>query len=300
MSKVTDILKKEMEEKVSAYVCGYNGHNLKKDELNALKKSAKAGVDAFNQALEKETYRRWAIEGDPVKTAIRLRLIPGCQRVSYKVDDADVMSASYKDAAYKANLPMMHAVLGHEVFADKTWFTKLEKLAYIIANRVNAEMGNKASFSYAISDAAKEFSFPEGSNPACIDNMANALQSVFDSILFIDDGAGANIIKAGIIADLDGNKSCPAWTYIRECMTAEGEKDGQVLIRNTGKMSDLVAGAMHIALTNGDFATRSEDAFVFPEEEKKPEASEEASEAPEEKPMPKGKKTAGKKSSTKK
>lgn len=268
--------REEMEKAVTKYVSAYNGHAASQEELKALKKSATMKIDQFNLELSKDRYKEWNAAGDAVRTAIRERVIRDAQKVTYKVDkDTDTMTASYKDVDYDVNLPMMQVTIGADKFADENWFGRIEKLAFLLANRIAAEVGNKATFHYNISDVAKSFEFESGCDMKNIKSIAKALQIVFDSIL-----RDVPAIKAEVTKLEDGTPVCFAWTYIKESMTKRGVKRGTLEIGNTGIMTALIADAMHQLMTSADFGAVAGDAFAFPrsDEEIAEEPAEESAE----------------------
>lgn len=240
--------------KATSYAKAYNEGGKKKSELSALKKSAMAAMDTYNSVLAKDTYRRWNAEGDPVKTAIRSWTIPNSKKFQFKTDDDNYMTVVVKDAECRVNLPMMQVVLGKQIFAQPNWFDKAEKLAFIIATRLNEHISNSAVFKYEIAEASSEFSFPDSINPLSDDGVVYAIQEVFDSILYIDnpDNPGTNLIHTTLKMDADGNYYAKEWTVIRERMTKDGGKN-TVAICNTGRFTDLIVEAMNGILTNGDF-----------------------------------------------
>lgn len=234
----------EMQNAATNYVLAYNEHNRTKKELKAMKKLATEKVDSYNQELAKETYKSWAAEGNPVEIAIRTRFVPGCLRASFKTNDDDVMTLKFDHIEFLANLPMMMATLGAGVFADPDWFKKVEKLTWLIAARINKKLCDSAAFVYKIEDASKEFEFPEGVNPLTDDGVVHALQEIFDSILFVPDEDGQNKIHTTMKTDTDGSVYSPEWECIRESMTKAGYIN-EVLICNTGKMTEFIANAMY-------------------------------------------------------
>ena len=250
MTKALEILFKEMEAKGSEYVAAYNAGGKKKSELTALKKAATAACDRYNQEFSKETYRIWAREGDPVKTAIRNPSIKGAKKLRFRTDDDNVMTLLTDTVEYDVNLPMMQATIGSAVFHDPRWFRKAGTLAKIVANTVNEHLGGSAIFRYGDGEL-DDFSF-DGIDPHTDEGVILALQQVFDAIIFLDDGNGDNIIKADIKVDSNGKKYASAWAYIREAMTKKTGR-GVIDVCNDGGFSDLVLDAMHIVLTRGDF-----------------------------------------------
>lgn len=253
-SKLLETLQADYEAKVNAYVSSYNGHKATRKELKELKKLSGAAIDKYNLALCDEQYRAWDAEGDAVKTAIRLRKVPNCVKVSFKVnDDTDVMSAIYSSIGIKANLPAMQKVIGAEKFHDPKWFSMVGKLAWLCAGRLNMELGDNRNFNYEIDDATRAFEFPNGVKPYDDAGVIAALQQVFDAILMVPGKDGKNIIDAATEYHENGAVFNRALTMIRESMTHQGNEVGTVAIGGTGKMSELVADAMHILLTSGSF-----------------------------------------------
>lgn len=269
--------REEMEKAVTKYVSAYNGHAASQEELKALKKSADTKVAQYNMELSKDRYKEWAAAGDAVRTAIRERVIRDAQKVVYKTDtETDTKTASYKNVDYDVNLPMMQATIGADKFADANWFSRIEKLAYLLANRIAAEVGNKTTFRYNVSEMASAFEFESGCNMKDINSIAKALQVVFDSI--VND---VPAIKAEVTKLDDGTPVCYAWTYIKESMTKRGIQRGTLEISNTGTMTALVADAMHQLMTSADFGAVAGDEFSFPKSDEEIVA-EESTESEEE------------------
>lgn len=258
--KRVNYAREEMEKAVTKYVSAYNGHAASQEELKALKKSADTKVTQYNMELSKDRYKEWAAAGDAVRTAIRERVIRDAQKVVYKTDnETDTKTASYKNVDYDVNLPMMQATIGADKFADANWFSRIEKLAYLLANRIAAEVGNKTTFRYNVSEMASAFEFESGCNMKDIKSIAKALQVVFDSIV-----SDVPTIKAEVTKLDDGTPVCYAWTYIKESMTKRGIQRGTLEIGNTGLMTALIADAMHQLMTSADFGAVAGDEFSFP------------------------------------
>lgn len=259
MTKMETMLN-EVTNKAAAYAKAYNDGGKKKSELKALRKAATGELDRYNLELSRETYRQWAVEGAPVYTAIRTRVIPGAKKLQFKTDDEDYMTVIIaENTEYEVNLPMMQATIGADAFSDPKWFNKAERLAFLIATHLNEHMGNAASFQYAINKASAEFSFPEGIDPLTDDGVVYALQCVFDAILFIDDstGTGKNLIHTTLQQDNRGEYYAKEWQVIRESMTRAAGVN-KVEICNTGKFTSYILNAMHGILTNGSFGLIAE------------------------------------------
>lgn len=267
MTTTVEKLLDEATAKGVEYAKLYNSKTAGKKSLKAAKTGAMEAMDAFNSALAKATYRAWAKEGDPIRTAVRTLFIPGTKRFKFKVDDADYMTVSIVDVQYEVNLPMMQAVLGAGVFHNPGWFSKCEKLCYLVSNVINEHINNMVLFPMVISDAAKEFDF-DGIDPLSDEGVIYALREVYDSILYIDnpDNPGTNIIKPAIRTDKRGNVYSPEWTYIRESMTANGGI-GVVNLCNTGRFTSYVLHAMHMSMTNGTMTASYEGDFKMPDSE---------------------------------
>ena len=230
----------------AAYVKAYNDHVPGK-KLKAMKKDATEKINAYNLALSREVYKAWAKAGDVVKTAIVTRFVPGAKKAKFTVNDDDVMSFELKDTEYYTNLPEIQRTCGADVFADAAWLNKVEKLTWLIAGRINKRIAGDPSFKYEIMEASGAFEFPEEINPLTDDGVICALQSIFDSILFVPGEDGENSIHT-TTADDNGRPYCPQWEVIRESMTKAGWVN-EVVICNTTLMTQYIANAMHGILT---------------------------------------------------
>lgn len=254
-------------EKAGAYAKAYNEHQ-KKPVLKALKKSATDAVNGYNLELSKATYRQWAKEGDPIKTAIRTLYIPGAKKLKFKVDDEDYMTVIADDFNdYEVNLPMMQATIGASAFTNPGWFAQCQKLMFLVSNTLNEHFNDSPMFKLSIDDAAKAFEFPDGIDPLSDEGVVHALQMVYDSILLIPDpDSGENVIKTRLKQDKHGKFYSTEWDYIRESMTANGGV-GKVDVCDTGKFSSFILHTMHLILTNGTISLGCPDSFVMPKDD---------------------------------
>lgn len=218
-------------------------------KMKDLKKAVAAAQDEYNKALEESIYTKWAEEGDPIKTAIRTRTFKG-KRVNFKVTDKNMCYMEISDKDLNVSLLELERVIGVQHFSSPRWFDMTSNIAWLIASAVNLSIGGGDDFAYEANEAAKEFSFDKAIDLKKESTCICALQQVFDAILLIPEPSksGKNIIRA------EGK----AWNYIRESMTRKGGI-GEIVIGNTGKMSELVLDSMHLALTNGDYSARSDD-----------------------------------------
>lgn len=265
MANLLDIMKKDYEDKAAAYALVYNQHKSTPKELKALKKTVNEAVNAYNNALAQDTYRKWHREGDAVKTAIRSRIIPKAISVTLKPNDNDFVVIKEKEInTYEVNLPLMQATIGAEAFADPEWYDKCQALAALIASSIRMSKENKAD--YIVSDAAKAFKFPEGTNPLDTKSMIAALQIVFDSILYIDnpDNPGTNLIRVRELVDDDNVTYSEGWTTLRESMTKESG-ESSFSICGPAKFSNLIMRAMHTIFTSREFKCEIDNSYGVPQ-----------------------------------
>lgn len=253
----------EVVAKAMAYVEAYNEGGHKKSELKNLKDAATIKLDEYNSMVEKATYRKWATEGDPIKTAIRAGKIEGVKRLNYKTDDDNFMTVKCVDADIEVNLPQMQATLGAGVFHDPKWFNKLEKLIWIVAYDINERMTDNPTFEYKVQKASEAFKFPADVDPYTTEGCIEAMNQVFDAILFLDDGNGKNMIHSTPHTTRHGYIDSPEWRLIRESLTKEAGKN-KISICNTGKFSNLIMRAMNGILTDGDFEFEADDQYTMP------------------------------------
>lgn len=266
MTAVEKLLE-EATAKGAEYAKLYNSHSAGKKSLKAARSEAMDAMDKFNFALAKATYRQWAAEGDPIRTAVRSLYVPGTKKFKFKADDEDYMTVTITDSQYEVNLPMMQAVLGTDVFHDPAWFSKCEKLCYLVSNVINEHINDMAAFNMTVSEAAQAFDFGD-IDPLTDEGVIAALGQVYDAILFLDnpDAPGTNIIKPVSRTDKRGSVYSREWTYIRESMTANGGV-GVVNLCNTGKFTSYILHSMHLCMTNGVIAAAYDGDFKMPDSE---------------------------------
>lgn len=214
-----------------------------------LKKGAQAAMERYNDALANATYKAWAKEGDAVLTALRVYYIPDAKRVTFKVTDDNVTYLEVNEAKVKVNLPNMMNAIGPKHFHDHKWLRMSEKLAWLVASALNSKFDENPAFQYKIEDASAAFEFPEDVKPGTAKGINIALQQIFDSVIFIDDGKGKNKLKVYS----NDNKECVQWVCIRESMTHQGKEPGTVAISSAGKMHELIGDCLHQMVTNGKF-----------------------------------------------
>lgn len=233
------------------YAASYNRKD-PKSKQQELKKAAMAAMKAYNAELERETYRTWKSEGDPIRIAVRMRYVPQ-KAVKFATDEADYMVVEYQPKQARASLPEMQATLGAEIFSDPSWFAKSQKLAFLFAHWLNRRTAMNATFVYSIEEAARDFAFAEDVNPISGVGVIHALQKCIDAVCFVPDETDPERNKIAVpIYEENGEVFSPYWEVIRACMAVEGETCMSLTVGNMHKMSALILDAMHTVYTNGN------------------------------------------------
>lgn len=261
LNKKMEELRKTLEAKINAYVTGYNAHDKKKKELDPLAKAVKVATDEYNENLATETYKRWNAEGTPVMTAIRLRTVPHALKVRFKVDDEDTMVAVVEeDDKYDVSLPKLQAVIGADKFSYPNWLEVSNDLATLIAAKFEEHIEENPGFSLKMDKVKATFGFPEGMDPRSDEGFIHALQTTIDKILYLpnEDGSG-NLIHIEAKTDSNGHIFSKASDVILNSFTGKGSKRSSMFVNGTGRMSGLVADAMHTILTGGEFGLEHRD-----------------------------------------
>ena len=231
----------------NAVVVAMNEHKPQK-EVKALKKVCKESVDLYNDRLAKAYYIRLSTEHghDAVKVALEAEetAIPDAIGISFKVTDDDVALFSENKPVVKMNLVKMQQAIGPEYFHSKDWFARVNVLARLMAVALNEELGGSATFQYILDESAKEFKLSADADPKSVKSMVKAFQQVIDDVLWID-----TLDKSG--NHVNGIKfTSKQWAYIRDCMSKQGGKIGEVLYGSPAKCTELVADCIHLILTN--------------------------------------------------
>lgn len=224
-------------------------------DIKELKKLATNAMAEYNNEAAHVVYRRWAEEGDAVKTAIRIRYIPGFKRLSFKETKSGTTYAKIDDGKSKIDFIDLAETIGYEKFSNENWIDACQKLAYILAGFKNDSLNADSAFKYIIKESAEMFKFPVDINPTTKEGVMIALQQVYDYICFIDDGNGRNRISVRT----NRLGECVSWNYISECMTRQGNEVGAVLLSGAAKIVELVADCMNLDLTCGDYKLLCDD-----------------------------------------
>lgn len=215
--------------------------------IKNLQKIAKDAEKAYNAEVERLQYRAWNEEGNPVEIAIRERYVRNGKKVSYKATDTGRYYQEISDCTFLVDLLTMETVLGVEKFHAENWFTKVSKLAVLLANAKNKQLSNDPTFQYLVDEAVDEFNFAEDVDVTSNASAVKALQQTVDAILFLPiknkKGVEVNRIKV----------DSRAWVYIQDCMTKQAKDPGDLGISDTGKMCELVTHAMYCIMIGKPF-----------------------------------------------
>lgn len=205
-------------------------------ETDPLKDKVDAALDAYNASATADAYEAWNAQEKPVEAILRDRFVPGIKRVQFRTDkETGLMTATIKDAETRASLVKYAGECGYGNFAEgRDWWTKVQALAFIMADAFNKELCSNSQFVYEVEKAATLYDFGKDANPASKTSCVKALQACFDSIL---PGVRANSHDVA---------------YIRASMTRNGGV-GKIIYGGTHKMADFVADAMHQRLVGEEF-----------------------------------------------
>lgn len=248
MADTLKTLYDEAIERANEVVVAMNAHE-PQSKIKELKKASKAAVDTYNEKIAEVYYARLAADHGPdaVKVALEANetAVPDVIGISFKVTESDVALMTVTNPIIKLNLIKMEKTIGREFFHNPAWFSRINVLARLMAVALNKELGGSATFQYVVDEAAKEFELDESANPTSNASMVKAFQKVIDDILWVGDktdskGNPVNGIK------FDGRN----WAYIRECMSRQGSKVGEVLYGSPSKCCELVCDSINMILTN--------------------------------------------------
>lgn len=216
-------------------------------DITALKQAARKAETAYNAEAARQKFLAWADAGDPLEEAIRERYVDTGKKAYYKTTDTGRFFVEINDYKFKCDLIHLRDTLGIERFHETNWFTKVQKLALLLANALNENLSKNPQFRYAVDEAAETFEFADGADLSSNASILKALQQTVDSILFLPtkNKKSEEVNRIKVIQ--------PAWVFIAQSMTRQGADPGHVAISGTGKMTELVVDAMHCLLTGKKF-----------------------------------------------
>lgn len=248
MADTMKTLHDEAIERANEVVTAMNAHETQA-KIKELKKACKAAVDTYNDKVAEAYYASLAEEHGPdaVKVALEAEetAVPGVIGISFKFTESDVAFFNETNPVIKLSLVKMEKTIGKEYFHNPAWFSRINVLARLMAVALNKELDGLATFNYVIDEAAKEFELDESANPTSNASMVKAFQKVIDDIIWIGDKTDAKGNPVNGIK-FDGRR----WAYIRECMSKQGSKIGEVLYGSPAKCAELVCDAINMILTN--------------------------------------------------
>lgn len=248
MANTLKTLYDEAIERANEVVTAMNAHE-PQSKIKELKKASKAAVDTYNEKVAEAYYAELAEKHgqDAIKVALEAEetAVPNVIGISFKVTESDVAFFSETKPTIKLNLIKMEKTIGREHFHNPAWFSRINVLARLMAVALNKELGGSATFQYIVDDAAKEFDLGETADPTSNASMVKAFQKVIDDILWVGDKTD----KKGNPVN-DAKFTSKHWAYIRECMSRQGGKIGEVLYGSPLKCCELVCDSINMILTN--------------------------------------------------
>lgn len=226
--KTLSELFEEMESR-AAHACTVMNNPASTDvEVKAAKKVAKSKEDAYNAQAEKDAYKAWQEEGNPVELAVKAYYLPGVKKIQYSVErKTGKHMFKISDTEIPVDLVELKKTCGAEVFHEEDWQNACENLAFLVGNVVDESLGKNPEFRVIVSESAKAFKFADNADPKSVKSMTKALQTVTDKILYHESkdskGNPVNAIK------MESDR----WFYIRECLTSEGKSKGKLNFHGT-------------------------------------------------------------------
>ena len=239
-----------MAEKAGDVIAAMNAGK-SEDDVKALKKLVTTELEKYNREAARVFIAERIAEGsNPVEAVARKLYIPEAKRVSYKKNNKTGVRFLEITTDAEARFDPFHleSVAGVEKFHDPKWFDeKVSALALLIANATNDDLDRNIGFVYAVSDAAKVFSFGPDADPKSTASMTKALQQTVDSILYIPtanaNGETVNSLKV----------RTQAWKFIEKAMTKRTRTPGEIGVYDPTIACDLVFEIIHVLLNNGTF-----------------------------------------------
>lgn len=254
--KTLSVMHDDAVKAATAVVNAINNHEPQK-AVKTLKKACKDAVDLYNDHLARAYYRRLAEEHghDAVKIALEAEetRIPDAIGIQFKTTDDDTAYFKETTPIVKMSLVKMAQTIGKEYFHSPDWFARINVLAGIMAVALNRELAGSATFQYVLDEAAREFKLDSAADPTSSRSMTKAFQQAIDDILWIGDAT-----------DKDGNPvngvkfTSRHWAYIRESMSRQGSKIGEVIYGSPSKATELVADSIHMILCNQGCTLKAE------------------------------------------
>lgn len=219
--------------------------------VKALKKETNKKLGQYNSLAATAAYLDYGIDDGPeaIKKAMIARYLPGIKRVTYKADKAKgvIVGTISTDLKRKADLIDMFDTIGEGYFRNDGWFSRVEKLAYLMAVSINKDLTNDPTYTYNIKEASMAFNFAHDANPTSENSRVKALQATVDCIVFDE----TKTKKGDVVNAIKTTKY--HWQYIRECMTGYADV-GNVGICNTTKFAEYIGDVIHCILTGKQVA----------------------------------------------
>lgn len=206
------------------------------NEVDAQKEKMNAAVTNYNKFAAEEAYRKWAAEGNPVKTALQTLYIPEAKSVRI-VSDKDTGVADVKIESKKVRIDLCHLqkTVGVEHFADKMWLPALQRLCLVLEINLKKDLDIKVDDSEHYKVMREMFHLAPDADLTSNNTAQKALQTVVDMILFEGDEAGKNKYVV----------SKPWYWFIAKQLNAAGKKTNQIKACSSVKMMNLVTNVIY-------------------------------------------------------
>lgn len=220
-------------------------------EVKDLKKTCKTKVDMYNSAIEKNYYREMAAKhgANAIYEMIKVEesLIPGVIKFQYKKNDSGAYEARPVDDEIKINLTVVQSTIGKEFFHGDQWFSRVSKLARLIAVQVNKAQEGDPNFKYIIDEAVEAFELGEDANPTSKTSMTRAFQRVVDDIVFVPDKDGLNAIKF----------ESRHWNHLREGITRNGKKNNETYVESPANTLLMVVDCINVIINQKQYVVKA-------------------------------------------
>jgi len=249
----------EAKAKVVAAIAAYN-KAVNDKNLEAINKAESAVKDAekeYAQQSQLDTFGECRDAENPILAGIKRGWFPVLRHKINRDGDVILGMELVEDAEKQIDL----AALFKFFQKDTLWKYKVEKMGELLCIRIHDDLGHsgkevaqKVATTYRMSDKARELDM--GGTPVSNSQMTKLLQTVIDSILFVDDGNGKNVYK---INNFDVK-------YLLYSYTRRGSQKLTLKVANTSTVTRLVAEVLY-RLTN-DLVYSVDYKMVKPDGEK--------------------------------
>lgn len=215
-------------------------------DVDRLEKTLKESEDGFNAYQKSIFLNKLAETENPVLEALKNREYPIVSHKPLKDDDGTIIGyhlAMPEDKDAKTKLIDIVDVC-KKVDLSTEWQYDIQHLNLLLTVKTAQELGYtaeqiaKVNDSYAMSKVARQIK--DGQTPTSNTQIQKLMQDCIDAILFIDDGKGANTVKAN-------NRD---FKYASVCY---GRRSRALVVKvpNHNEMKNIIYDIMQRIVTNG-------------------------------------------------